>query len=195
MEIKDGKKVVLTKNRTEWRNWLLANHDKESSVWLVLYHKGSSTPSVEIAEAMEEALCFGWIDSKAKKRDKESFYLTFSQRKPQSNWSNINKERADRMIKLGLMTQSGQRLIDLAKKTGTWDALTDVQNLVVPADLQELFNQNRSAFGHFEKFSPSSKRVILEWIQNAKKPETRQRRIVETVRLAAENRKANHSRQ
>jgi uncharacterized protein YdeI (YjbR/CyaY-like superfamily) len=195
MEIKDGKKAVVAKNRTEWRNWLEINHDKEDSVWLVLYHKSSSIQSVEISEAMEEALCFGWIDSKAKKRDNESFYLTFSKRKPKSNWSNINKERAEKMIKLGLMKESGQRLIDLAKKTGTWDALTNVQNLIIPTDLQDLLNQNSKALENFQNFAPSSKRVILEWIQNAKKPETRQKRIEETVRLASENLKANHSRQ
>lgn len=194
METKDGKKAVEARNRAEWRAWLAANHDKELSVWLVLYLKGSARSSVEISEAMEEALCFGWIDSKAKKRDKESFYLTFSPRKPQSNWSNVNKERAERMISLGLMTESGQTMIDLAKQTGTWDALTDIQNGVLPTDLFDLLSQNSVALAHFEKFAPSSKRGILEWIQHAKKPETRQRRVEETVRLAAVNQRANHSR-
>lgn len=194
METKDGKKVIQARNRAEWRTWLAANHDKELSVWLVLYHKGSGKSCVEISEAMEEALCFGWIDSKAKKRDKESFYLTFSPRKPQSNWSKVNKERAERMLSLGLMTPSGLAMIDLAKQRGTWDALTDIQNGILPSDLLDLLGQSSVALANFEKFSPSSKRLILAWIQQAKKPETRQRRVAETVRLAALNLRANHGR-
>ena len=192
MEIKDGRKTVEAKTRKEWRSWLEKNHKSETSVWLILFHKKSLTPSVEISEAMEEALCFGWIDSKAKKRDSESFYLTFSPRNPKSNWSAINKERVEKMTQLGLITESGQKMIDLARQTGTWDALTDVQNLVIPDDLQKLFDINPIAFNNFNSFSSSSKRLILEWIRSAKKPETRQKRIAETVRLATENIKANH---
>jgi uncharacterized protein YdeI (YjbR/CyaY-like superfamily) len=195
MELKDGRKAVRAKTRKEWRRWLEKNHSSESSVWLILFLKKSLVQSVDIGEAMEEALCFGWIDSKALKRDSESFYLTFSPRNPKSNWSNINKERAEKMIQQGLMTESGQRMIDFAIKTGTWDALKDAQNLIIPADLRRLFDNNEIAFKNFNAFAPSSKRLILEWILKAKKPETRQKRIEETVRLASENIKANHSRQ
>lgn len=116
MEIKDGKKAVTAHTREEWRKWLEKNHQTEQSVWLILYHKKSKVQNVTISDAMEEALCFGWIDSKAKKRDEESFYLTFSPRKPKSKWSNINKERAKKMIKQKLMTPAGQTMINLAKK-------------------------------------------------------------------------------
>jgi uncharacterized protein YdeI (YjbR/CyaY-like superfamily) len=192
MELKDGKQAVQAKTRREWRRWLEKNHSTEKSVLLILFHKKSQVQSVDINEAMEEALCFGWIDSKAMKRDSESFYLTFSPRNPKSNWSRINKERAEKLIQQGLMTGRGQKMIDLARQTGTWDALTDVENLVIPSDLQKLFDKNEIAFNNFNAFSPSSKRIILEWIRRPKKPETRQKRIEETVSLAAKNIKANH---
>lgn len=121
MEIKDGKQAIYAKDREEWRNWLHDNCQKESSVWLILFHKKSKTQSVKLIEATEEALCFGWIDSLCKKRDTDSFYLTFSPRNPKkSNWSLPNIERADRMIKEGRMTEYGQRLIDIAKQAGKW---------------------------------------------------------------------------
>lgn len=192
-ETKSGVKAIHAKTRREWRKWLEKNHQSEKSVRLIIYHKTSNTSSVYYDEAVEEALCFGWIDSKANKRDDESYYLYFAQRKPKGNWSKPNRERAQKMIKQGLMTSSGQAFIDLAKKTGTWTALIDVQNSVIPDDLQRRFNKNKTAFKNFQAFAPSSKKMILEWILNAKKPETRQKRIDETVQLAAKNIKAHHS--
>ena len=171
------------------------NHQSEKSVWLIIYHKNSQVKSCNYEEAVEEALCFGWIDSIAKKRDTESKYQYFSIRNPKSNWSKSNRERVAKLTTLGLIAESGQKMIDLAKQTGTWEALVDVQNSVIPEDLQKLLNKNKKALKHFLDFSPSSKRVILEWILNAKKAETRLKRIEETVRLAAENIKANHYRQ
>ncbi|MGV8091591.1 MAG: YdeI family protein [Mangrovibacterium sp.] len=121
MEIKDGKQAIYAKDREQWRQWLQENSQKERSVWLILFHKKSKTQSVKLIEATEEALCFGWIDSLSKKRDAESYYLTFSPRNPKrSNWSLPNIERAERMIKEGRMTEHGQRLIDMAKRTGKW---------------------------------------------------------------------------
>lgn len=121
-EIKDGKQAVYAKTRAEWRKWLKKNSQSERSVWLILYHKKSSMPGVSIIDATEEALCFGWIDSLAKKRDGESYYLTFTPRNPKtSKWSQPNRDRAARMIEEGLMTAHGQRLIDIAKQTGRWE--------------------------------------------------------------------------
>jgi uncharacterized protein YdeI (YjbR/CyaY-like superfamily) len=194
-ETRDGVKVLYAKSRKEWRIWLKQNHLSEKSVWLIIYHKDIRTPSVQYEEAVEEALCFGWIDSKPNKRDANSYYLFFAKRKPKSNWSKANRERAEKMIKQGLMTEAGQAMIDLAKRMGTWAALEEVQNSVIPDDLQELFDKNKKAFDNFEAFPPSSKRIILEWILNAKRPETRQKRIEETVKLAERNMKANHYRQ
>jgi len=192
METINGIQTFYAKTREEWRKWLEKNCQSEKSVWLIIYHKKSERPSVHYRDAIENALCFGWVDSKAVKRDHESFYLSFSPRNPKSAWSKINRERAEKMIKQGLMTTSGQALIDLAKKTGTWEALADAQNLVMLDDLQKLFDKNETAFKNFQAFPPSSKRVILEWILKAKKPETRQRRIVQTVELATNNIRANH---
>ena len=115
-EIKDGRPAIYAKTRALWRNWLNENGQTEKSVWLILHHKKSKVPSVNLNEATEEALCFGWIDSLCKKRDSESYYLTFTPRNPKkSKWSKPNRERAERMIAQGLMTQYGQQLIDMAK--------------------------------------------------------------------------------
>jgi uncharacterized protein YdeI (YjbR/CyaY-like superfamily) len=121
METKDGKQAVYMPTRLEWRNWLEQNSQCEKNVWLILYHKKSEVQCVNLIEATEEALCFGWIDSLAKKRDAESYYLTFTPRNPKkSKWSEPNKERAERMIQEGLMTSGGQQMIDFAKNTGKW---------------------------------------------------------------------------
>lgn len=195
MELHNNIKTFHARTRNDWRKWLEKNHETEKSVWLIIYHKNCNIESVYYDEAVEEAICFGWIDSIAHKRDEESKFQFFAQRKPKSNWSKANRERAEKMIKQGLMTSSGQKLIDFAKETGAWEALVDVQNSVIPEDLQNQLNKNKTALKNFLAFPPSSKRIILEWILNAKKDETRQKRIEETVRLAADNIKANHYRQ
>lgn len=122
METKDGKLAIYAETRADWRQWLEQNNQTEKSVWLILYHKKSKMPSVNLNDATEEAVCYGWIDSLCKKRDAESYYLTFSPRNPKkSKWSQPNRERAARMIELGLMTEHGQRMIDIAKSTGRWE--------------------------------------------------------------------------
>lgn len=124
MEIKDGKQAIGAKDRNIWRKWLEKNASIETSVWLILYHKNSGVQSVNLIEATEEALCFGWIDSLCKSRDHQSYYLTFSPRKPKkSNWSQTNIERAERMIREGKMTEPGLKMIDIAKKSGKWTKL------------------------------------------------------------------------
>ncbi len=124
METKDGKQAIYAKTRADWRKWLEQNSQTEKSVWLILYHKKSKMESINLIDATEEALCFGWIDSLCKKRDGESFYLTYTPRNPKkSKWSKPNIERAERMIEQGLMTKYGQQLIDIAKQTGKWETL------------------------------------------------------------------------
>ncbi|WIX84918.1 YdeI/OmpD-associated family protein [Amycolatopsis sp. DG1A-15b] len=174
----------------EWRAWLAA--PGETSVWLVIRRKGSAVPGVRIHEAMEQALCFGWIDSKALRRDAESTYLCFTPRKPGSTWSRVNRERISRLTAAGLMAPAGQAMVDLARRTGTWDVLAEAQDGVVPADLRGAFAAEATARRCFEAFPPSSRRLILEWIAKAKRPETRRRRIATTVELARENRRAAH---
>lgn len=188
----EANESFYARSRHAWRNWLKKNHLSQKSIWLILYNKGSVTPTLTYEEAVEEALCFGWIDSIARKRDAESRFQFFAQRNPKSNWSRPNRIRAERLIAEGKMTPRGKQLIDLAKQSGTWDALADAENAVIPPDLQARFNKNKKALENFQAFSNSSKRIILEWIMNAKRPETRLKRIEETVKLAAMNIRANH---
>lgn len=195
MELYKSIPALAAKNRKEWRKWLEKNHQTTKSVWLIFYNKSSMHTGIQYDEAVEEALCFGWIDSVVNKRDDESRYQFFSPRKPKSNWSRANKERVARMVQQGLMTDSGQYTVDLAKSSGTWDALTEVQDNLIPDDLKELLEQHPLAMDHFSAFPPSSKRIILEWILNARRPETRRKRIEETVSLANKNIRANHYRQ
>ncbi|MDX1959843.1 MAG: YdeI/OmpD-associated family protein [Leptospiraceae bacterium] len=194
-ELKDGVKTFHAKNAKEWRAWLEKNHKSEKNVWLIIYKKESSIPSVYYDEAVDEALCFGWIDSKPNKRDESSFYQFFAKRNPKSNWSKVNKEKVQRLLKEKKIAASGMEMIELAKKLGTWDALNDVENLVIPKDLEAELNKNKNAKQYFEEFPKSVKRGILEWILNAKKSETRQKRITETVSLAEKNIRANQYRQ
>jgi uncharacterized protein YdeI (YjbR/CyaY-like superfamily) len=195
MEQKDDIQSVGAGTRAEWRQWLEQNHQSQKAVWLIIYKKQSGIPSVYYPEAVDEALCFGWIDSKAIKRDAQSVYQYFARRNPKSNWSGVNKEKVTRLIAQGLMTAAGYQMIEIAKQTGTWTALDDVEQLQIPADLEALFRKNKAAYENWNQFPRSARRGILEWILNAKRPETRQKRIEETVALAAVNKKANQPRQ
>ncbi|MBA4057975.1 MAG: hypothetical protein C0490_24880, partial [Marivirga sp.] len=132
MEIKDGVKALHAKSRKEWRKWLEKNHQSERSVRLIIHKKDSEAPGVYYPEAVEEALCFGWIDGKANKRDANSYYQSFSQRKPGSNWSQINKSKVARLIRDGLMTPAGMDAINTAKKNGKWAASAEVENVTIP---------------------------------------------------------------
>ncbi len=183
--------IFTASSRQEWRDWLHKNHEIEKSVWLLIHKKDSEIPSVYYPEAVDEALCFGWIDSVANKYDEKSYLQYFAKRKSTSNWSAVNKLKVEKLIAEGLMTEAGMNMIDLAKKTGTWNALDKVDQLVIPDDLLDKLNTNMQAKANFENFAASAKRGILEWILNAKKPETRQKRIDITVEKATENKKAN----
>jgi uncharacterized protein YdeI (YjbR/CyaY-like superfamily) len=195
MELFNNIKTFYAAGRQDWRDWLDANHQTEKSVWLIIYKKESDIPSVYYPEAVDEALCFGWIDSTPKKRDENSYYQFFAKRNPKSNWSKVNKDKVAKLLEQGLMQSEGLKMVEIAKQNGTWTALDELENLTIPDDLQTLFSNNPKAFNHWEQFSRSSKRGILEWILNARKPETRQKRIEETVALAENNIKANHPRQ
>lgn len=178
------------KTRSSWRSWLKKNHQAKDSIWLIIYKKESGVPSVYYPEAVEEALCFGWIDSLANKRDEKSYYQFFSKRKPKSNWSKINKLRVAKLIEKDLMMPKGLEMVELARETGTWTKLEEVDEIIIPQDLKKLFNKNTLAFKNWNGFAKSSRRAILEWILNAKKDETRQKRLKETVELAELNIKA-----
>lgn len=187
----DGILSFYAKNESEWRQWLKQNHQSEQSVWLIIYKKESGTPSVYYPEAVDTALCFGWIDSKPNKRDDKSFFQYFSKRNPKSNWSRVNKEKIQRLLAANKMAPAGLAMVEMAKATGTWTALDDVENLIVPPDLQKALDNLPFASKYWEGFPRSVKRGILEWIFNAKKPATRAKRIKETAEMANKNERAN----
>lgn len=120
MDLHKNIPVFYAKSRKEWRKWLQQNHEMESKVWLIVYHKNAVTPGVKYAEFVEEGLCFGWINSLANKRDGESYFQYFSKHNPKSNWSKSNRERVAELTKKGIMTPAGQAMVDLAKEKGTW---------------------------------------------------------------------------
>jgi uncharacterized protein YdeI (YjbR/CyaY-like superfamily) len=187
----DGIKTFHATSRATWREWLAENGENEKNLWLIIYKKQSGTPSVSYDEAVDEALCFGWIDSKINKRDENSFFQFFAQRNPKSNWSRVNKAKVEKLINAGLMTPSGYKMIEIAQQNGTWTALDDVENLINPPDLQAALDANTIAKQYFEAFPRSVKRGILEWLLNAKQEVTRTKRITEIVTLAEKNERAN----
>jgi uncharacterized protein YdeI (YjbR/CyaY-like superfamily) len=181
-------------SRTEWRAWLDQNHTRTQGIWLVSYKKATGKPRVDYEEAVEEALCFGWIDSKGNKLDAERSMLWFAPRKPGTGWSRLNKERVERLMAAGLMAEAGRAKIEAAQQDGSWNALDAVEALEMPPDLEAALAGYPSAEPHFAAFPRSVKRSILEWIAAAKTAETRAKRIAETARLAEENQRANQWR-
>jgi uncharacterized protein YdeI (YjbR/CyaY-like superfamily) len=185
--------IVDMGSAEDWRAWLARNCRSATEVWLVLRHHDSGTPSLRYQEAVEQALCFGWIDGLQRRCGAGSSQLRFTPRTARSRWSQLNRKRAARMTGLGLMTDHGRAAIEQAKAAGTWQPLPDEQTWAIP-DLQEQLDGNDAARTNFESFPPSSRRLILEWIAIAKRPDTRRRRIDQTVNLAARNIRANHPR-
>lgn len=179
------------RDQKAWRKWLEKHHGKQPYVWLILYNKDSGTPSVTYAEAVEEALCFGWIDSKPNKRDTGSRFQFFSPRKPKSGWSALNKTRIKRLVEEGKMTPAGMAKIELAKQNGSWTALDAIEALEMPLALQKAFSKNKMARKNFEAFPASAKKGIYHWVQSAKTDATRDKRVQETVSKAAEGKRAN----
>ena len=176
------------KTRKEWRRWLTRNHETSSGVWLINYKKESGRPRVPYADAVEEALCFGWIDSVMNPLDDHSFMQLFTPRKPKSNWSKLNKQRIESLIEQGLMTPAGMAKIEAAQKDGSWTSLDKVEALDVPPDLAKALARSKTALANFNAFSPSRKKMLLYWVNEAKRPETRAKRITEAVEAAKENR-------
>ncbi len=174
-------------SRQEWREWLAENFDNSDGIWFVYFKKHTKKPLVTYEESVEEALCFGWIDSVARKFDEERSRLLFTPRKPKSVWSKPNKERVERVFTNGLMTEIGLQKIENAKLDGSWDALNASDNLEIQEDLLEALEENNIAFDNFDKFTNGVKKVILSWIYGAKTAETRAKRIKVTVSMATDN--------
>ncbi|MCU0322205.1 MAG: YdeI/OmpD-associated family protein [Chitinophagaceae bacterium] len=177
------------KSRQEWRNWLQLNHATKQSIWLIYYKKKSNIPSISYSDAVDEALCFGWIDSKSKSLDEETFMQFFCKRKVTSVWSKVNKAKVERLIQEGLMTKAGFNIIEQAKQNGSWTILDEVEALIIPKDLEDAFQPVPHAKNYFLNLSRSDKRNILQWLVLAKREATRQNRINEIVQLASQNKK------
>lgn len=182
---------VYARSRKEWRLWLESNHHKISQIWLVLYKKGSSMPSVNYEESVEEALCFGWIDSKPQKRDENCYLLFFSRRKPKSVWSAINKKRINKLEEAGLMRPAGIAAVETAKANGSWTSIDNVEAMIMPEELEYGLRKNATAKLFFAAFPASAKKGIYQWIASAKTNTTRSKRIHETIALAEKNIRAN----
>lgn len=174
------------------RDWLSENHSRGESVWIVTYKKHLTQLHVPWTEVVDAALCFGWIDSLPRKLDEKRSMILLSPRRAGSGWSRINKEKAERLIAEGLMQPQGLAKIEAAKQDGSWTRLEAVDALIEPDDLRQALDANPQARVHFNAFSRSSRRGILEWISLAKQEKTRQARIEQTVSLAKRNIKANH---
>lgn len=184
----DRESLYVT-TRDEWRAWLKKNHVEKQGIWLVFYKKHTGKPSLPYDDAVEEALCFGWIDSQVNRLDEERYIQKFTPRKKNSTWSALNKKRVQKLVRLGLMTDAGLRAIEDAKKSGSWTKLDVVERLDrVPPDLAKAMAGNAQARKHFRKLAASARKQYLWWVESAKRTATREKRITETVRLLSQGR-------
>jgi len=186
----EPKKEIETfcpKSRADWREWLEKNHRLEQAVWLVFYRKKSANYNLSWSESVDEAICFGWIDSTKRTIDSEKYKQYFSKRKAKSNWSKINKQKVEDLITQGLMEKEGYISIETAKENGSWTILDAVEELVIPEDLKKELACHESSSEFFDSLSKSAKKVLLHWVLSAKRPETRQKRILEIAESASVN--------
>ncbi len=176
--------ILEINRRTEWRNWLSINHDKSDGAWLTFYKIAGGKPSLDYEAAVEEALCFGWIDSIIKKIDDKKYVRKFTPRNKGSKWSDLNKKRAEKMILEKRMTKHGMRLITAAKKSGKWeDREKPVFDFNMPADFSDAIRKDKKAGEYFAALAPSYKKQFILWINTAKQTATRDKRIKESIRL------------
>ena len=182
--------LLYFEDANAWRNWLKNHYDTYTGVYLIFYKVTSEKPSMHWEEAVQVALCYGWIDSTVKKLDEDRRKQLFTPRKSKSVWSALNKKYITSLIAEGLMHQSGLDKINTAKKDGSWNALDDVQNLIIPEDLQQAFNKNPLALKNYNAFSKTYKKSYLYWLNSAKRTATREKRIEEIIRLCNANQKS-----
>ena len=178
---------VHPETRAQWRAWLEANHATSPGIDLVQWRPSTGRARITYDEIVEEALCFGWVDSTIRVLDEERTILLVTPRRPGSTWARSNRARVERLVADGRMTDAGLRPVEAAKADGSWTFLDDVDAMVVPDDLADALARDRQAGAHFEAFPPSAKKQILYWIKSAKRAETRRRRIDETVAKASRN--------
>ena len=183
-------KQLYVTNRKQWRKWLSEHHAGEAGVWLIFYKKETCKPTIVYEDAVEEALCFGWIDSIIKKIDEERYVRKFTPRKDKSMWSELNKKRANKMIKEGRMTDVGLGKIKTARKTGLWEKDGRPRiSFDVPPELAKAPAQNTKAKENFDKLAPSYRRQYIGWIAVAKRAETKKRRVEESIALLEKGKK------
>lgn len=172
----------------DWQDWLAAHGDATAGVWLKTAKKGAAEPTVSYSDALEVALCFGWIDGQKRPLDDEYWLQRFTPRKPGSRWSKINTEKADALIKAGRMQPAGLREVELARADGRWDRAYENQgSATVPDDLRAALAANPAASEFFETISRVNRYAILYRIQSVKRPETRARKIEQYVQMLAEH--------
>jgi uncharacterized protein YdeI (YjbR/CyaY-like superfamily) len=177
--------IFCPANREDWRKWLQKNHTLTESVWLICYKKKTNLPTIVWSDAVDEALCFGWIDSKRITLDDEKFKQLFTKRKAGGTWSKINKEKKERLISSKKMSNAGLKAIETAKENGSWTILDEAEELKIPKDLAMAFKANPGSKGYFLSLSRSVKKMMLQWLVLAKRPETRQKRINEIAEASA----------
>jgi len=176
-------------DKEDWRKWLALNHRKKDAVWLIFYKKKAAKHNLSWSDAVDEALCFGWIDSTKRTIDSEKYKQYFSKRKAKSNWSKVNKDKVKTLIDQGLMEEEGYKSIEIAKENDSWTILDGVEELIIPDDLKEAFANYNGSSEYFEALSKSVKKGLLYWAVSAKRKETRQKRILEIVENASNNMK------
>jgi uncharacterized protein YdeI (YjbR/CyaY-like superfamily) len=182
-----SREQVYVTDRAEWRRWLETHHAVSPGIWLVFDKKSSRADRLTYGDAVEEALCYGWIDSTVRTLDDARYMQLMAPRKPKSTWSRANKVRVERLIALGLMAQPGLASIERAKANGSWVSLDAVEALVVPADLTRALRTVPGATKNFAAFSPSTRKGFLGWIRAAVRPETRAHRVAHVVQYATSN--------
>jgi uncharacterized protein YdeI (YjbR/CyaY-like superfamily) len=186
---KESVEPVKVRGRAEWRDWLESNHDKEDGVWLLVAKRGASVDGVTYEEAVEEALSFGWIDSTARAHDQSFFKQRFTPRRKGSGWSRSNRERVARLIERGQMTVAGTAKVEEAKADGSWNSLDAVDELDIPRELAQDLEEDPKANLHFHSLSPSQKKQVIRWVLDAKRSETRRRRIAAVISMASQGKR------
>ncbi len=192
--VHDSYPQVEAPTRAAWRSWLSKHHASSKGIWLVFYKKASGVASISYDEAVEEALCFGWIDSRLGALDDQRYRQVFSPRRPQSEWSALNKRRVAKLQADGLMKPAGRKAIAAAQANGAWSKIDAVEAGIVPEALRNALARSPIAKQRFDEFSPSTRKYILHWIHNIKSPEKRLERIRVAVQLARRGLKANDPR-
>ncbi|MFI2744216.1 YdeI family protein [Zhouia sp. PK063] len=169
------------KNKEEWRRWLELNHLNQDAIWLIFHKKTSPNYNLSWSESVDASLCYGWIDSTKRAIDKDRYKQYFTKRKAKSNWSKINKDKVAILIAKGLMATAGYKSIEIAKENGSWTILDGIENIEIPKDLKQELMRYNEAIAYFENLSKSNKKILLHWVNSAKRTETRQKRIMEIV--------------